>query len=330
MPIFEKRGGDHTQYGRESAKNLLERMNGASKPPRRSSKNGPANKDFGKIQRYEPRIGHERRSGISIKLIFVLGLLGYGATQLKFSTGDLTPRSADVVASDGPGLTGLDLGNCVKMDGYIDCSGAGKTQVDKEEIAQNVDENVQPTQNIEIDSENAIGIKWLPKSITRYEDLIIEAGKEYGVDPKLIAIVIIAESGGFEEALSEAGATGLMQLMRPTFESIAKKKGLDSTTLDIWDPETNIKFGSFLLAELSNAYSGNIALVAPAFNAGQPVVDQYEKGMIELPPEAISYQKWIVGMYEEKDLATSTTFNQWRLADENGKNLLLQASEGDR
>ena len=56
----------------------------------------------------------------------------------------------------------------------------------------------------------------LKNRISQYDDVIMNASKEFGIDPKLIKAVIAAESAGKENAVSTAGAKGLMQIMDST------------------------------------------------------------------------------------------------------------------
>jgi len=53
-----------------------------------------------------------------------------------------------------------------------------------------------------------------------YGQNIVDAGKEFNLDPRLIAAVIEIESGGDPKAQSAVGAKGLMQLMDATAESL--------------------------------------------------------------------------------------------------------------
>ncbi|MCC7106576.1 MAG: transglycosylase SLT domain-containing protein, partial [Chloroflexi bacterium] len=69
--------------------------------------------------------------------------------------------------------------------------------------------------------------------------LVAEAGRRYGVDPSLIAGVMEAESGFDPDAVSPAGARGLMQLM----ESTARSLGVD----DPLDPTQSVLGGAKLL-----------------------------------------------------------------------------------
>ena len=101
-----------------------------------------------------------------------------------------------------------------------------------------------------------------------YKENIIRHSKEYGVSPSLIAAIIKAESNWQADAVSPAGAKGLMQLSDNTFNWIATENA------DIFSPETNIKYGTFYFAKLFNTYD-DINTSLAAYNAGSGNVDRW-------------------------------------------------------
>jgi transglycosylase-like protein with SLT domain/NlpC/P60 family protein len=99
-----------------------------------------------------------------------------------------------------------------------------------------------------------------------YADVFVRAGTKYGVSPKLLAAVAKVESGYNPEAVSKAGARGLMQLMPST----AKGLGVDNA----FDPEQAIFGGAKLLAKNLREFK-SLPLALAAYNAGGGAVHKY-------------------------------------------------------
>ena len=74
-------------------------------------------------------------------------------------------------------------------------------------------------------------IAWLPQSVQRWWPDVARIAARHKVDPELVAIIILVESGGDPEARSSAGATGLMQLMPATATEVAQQLGMSAFNL---------------------------------------------------------------------------------------------------
>jgi soluble lytic murein transglycosylase-like protein len=107
---------------------------------------------------------------------------------------------------------------------------------------------------------------WLEPRVA-YEALIIEASKEFGVDPALVRAVARMESGFDPMAVSSAGAQGLMQLMPAT----ARRFGVT----DSYNAGQNIRGGAQYLSWLLKRFNGNLTLAAAGYNAGEGAVDRH-------------------------------------------------------
>jgi soluble lytic murein transglycosylase len=120
-----------------------------------------------------------------------------------------------------------------------------------------------------------------------HEDVIRQQAEEKGVDAALIAAVIDTESH-FSDAESSAGARGLMQVTPEAAEDIARHSGATSFhTSDLSNPEINIKYGTYLLAERIESYDGNVAAALASYNAGPVPVEKW--GGDELQVDDITY-----------------------------------------
>ena len=99
--------------------------------------------------------------------------------------------------------------------------------------------------------------------------------RNYRLQPALLAAVIYAESKFHSDAKSSSGALGLMQLQPSTAEGIALRTGGSKFQVaDLYDPEINIRYGSWYLRHLFQKY-GEERLVLAAYNAGQGNVDAW-------------------------------------------------------
>jgi len=94
-----------------------------------------------------------------------------------------------------------------------------------------------------------------------------------GLDPALPAAVILAESSYMPEAVSEANAQGLMQLLPSTAEWVAGKFDETYREGSLFEPDTNIKYGCWYLGYLIHRFDGNLTCAIAAYHAGQGTVD---------------------------------------------------------
>lgn len=109
-----------------------------------------------------------------------------------------------------------------------------------------------------------------------YDGYVVRYSKEYNLDSSLVAAVIYAESRYHLDSVSRAGARGLMQLMPATAKSISSKMGEGSFSADqLFNPETNIKYGCWYLRYLFDNYPDNQNAVLAAYNGGGAVGDRY-------------------------------------------------------
>lgn len=97
------------------------------------------------------------------------------------------------------------------------------------------------------------------------EPVIASAADKYGVDPSLVKAVVRAESGFRSDAVSRAGAQGLMQLMPGTSRALG---------IDPMDPEQNIDGGVRYLKQQLDRF-GDVKSALAAYNAGPGSVTRY-------------------------------------------------------
>jgi soluble lytic murein transglycosylase len=109
----------------------------------------------------------------------------------------------------------------------------------------------------------------------RYEQIVRGHARNYNLDPALLAAVIYQESKFRADAKSSSGAIGLMQLRPETAEGIAiRTGGMRFQVSDLYNPEINIRYGSWYLRHLLDKYGDEKDALA-AYNAGQRNVDEW-------------------------------------------------------
>ena len=144
------------------------------------------------------------------------------------------------------------------------------------------------------------------KSLTlplQHEDIIRQQAREKGVDAALIAAVIDTESK-FSDAESSAGARGLMQITPEAAKDIARHSGATTFhTSDLSNPEINIKYGTYLLAERIKFYEGNVAAALASYNAGPGPVEKWGGSALRIDdityPETRAYVELVLERQKE-------------------------------
>lgn len=110
-----------------------------------------------------------------------------------------------------------------------------------------------------------------------YQDIMERYADEYNLQPAFVAAVIRNESSFRTDAESSVGARGLMQLMPDTASWIAGKLGESGAYSfdNLYDAETNIRYGCWYLNYLSRMFRGDALLVSAAYHAGQTTVTRW-------------------------------------------------------
>jgi soluble lytic murein transglycosylase len=138
------------------------------------------------------------------------------------------------------------------------------------------------------------GPAWLERLryTLHYAQYVRVQARENHLDPALVAAVIYQESKFRSDARSSSGAIGLMQLTPSTARGIAIRTGSSRfTTNDLYDPEINIRYGAWYLANLFYKY-GTLRLVLAAYNAGPGNVDRWRARGVPIQfPETVAYVK---------------------------------------
>ena len=146
-----------------------------------------------------------------------------------------------------------------------------------------------------IDKKTVVAVNVAPPSgaiptakARRYNKQIQKVAKKYQIEPALLHAVILAESQYNPEAISQRGASGLMQLMPDT--------ALRYKVTDVFDPAQNIRGGAQYLRDLLKLFNNDLELTIAAYNAGENAVI---KSGWRIPPfaETIAYVPKVMAFY---------------------------------
>ena len=102
-----------------------------------------------------------------------------------------------------------------------------------------------------------------------YADTVKKYAKLYNVDTFLVAAMILEESRYNAEAVSWAGAIGLMQIMPATGRELAQQLKIRRfRTSMLRQPDINIRMGTKYIGDLNSWFDDNAMLVIGAYNGG--------------------------------------------------------------
>lgn len=103
--------------------------------------------------------------------------------------------------------------------------------------------------------------------VANIRQMILKAAKQNNLRPELLEAVVQVESGYNPDALSNKGASGLMQLMPATAQALGVN--------DPFDPEQNLMGGAKYLRQQLDRFNGDEKKALAAYNAGPGAVTRY-------------------------------------------------------
>lgn len=124
------------------------------------------------------------------------------------------------------------------------------------------------------------------------------------LEPALVHSLIRQESTFNENAVSPAGARGLMQLMPATAKQVAGQLGMQHTNSRLTsDPTYNIALGSAYMRELVDRFNGSYVLAIAAYNAGPGRVREWLQKNGDPRAEGVDVVDWIelIPIYETRN-----------------------------
>jgi len=129
-----------------------------------------------------------------------------------------------------------------------------------------------------------------------YKETVVKYSNQYNLDPLFTLAVIRQESNFMSDAISYAGARGLMQIMPSTGEGIAGQIGIGGFDVSmLLDPEINIRMGTYYLRQQLDNFSQNEYYCLGAYNGGPGRMSGWVSGRgskdIDEFIESISYEQ---------------------------------------
>ncbi len=153
-------------------------------------------------------------------------------------------------------------------------------------------------------------VAWLPDLVKRWAVEAEAAGRSHGIDPRLVALLILCRSGGNPYAVDREGALGLMQV-----------KAFHAGDANLFDPAANVAIGARYLAEQKARFDDWTTAVT-AYDDGPGRVS---KGTVTSEGKAFAHA--VAQMWAEVDQRKSPAYEAW--VAERGEGLLRKAEELD-
>jgi soluble lytic murein transglycosylase-like protein len=123
--------------------------------------------------------------------------------------------------------------------------------------------------------------------------LVAEVAQRHDIDPLLLHALAHIESRHQSQAISAAGARGLMQVMPATGRDMGVMADRELLT-----PEANLEASARYLKRLQARFGSDLSLVLAAYNAGEGAVERYGR---RVPPyaETQAYVRNVLAVYAE-------------------------------
>jgi soluble lytic murein transglycosylase len=109
-----------------------------------------------------------------------------------------------------------------------------------------------------------------------YPEAVVAYGTAFGVEPALVWSIMRQESAFSPVAVSTSNAQGLMQVIPSTWGWLAELQR--ETPGDPFDPDANVRYGTYYLRWLLDYFDGDAELVIPSYNRGQGYIRRLYEG----------------------------------------------------
>lgn len=141
---------------------------------------------------------------------------------------------------------------------------------------------------------------------TYFADLIVPYAQRHGFDPALFFALVRQESGFNAMSYSSADARGLTQVVPGTAEGIASALGMTNfQQSDLFKPYISVRFGTYYLGYVLDAFKGNIYYALMGYNGGPGNAKKWQRDDLDTAVEGITlpeshlYVRTVVSQYRQ-------------------------------
>ena len=218
-------------------------------------------------------------------------------------------------------VDGVVLSNCVPIPdqpGAVVCGGRVERRV---ALAAGAEPTLETIIAGPLPTREAVTIPaWALPSCRALWPEFVAAGAEFGVDPALVMIVGLIESGCGQAQASGAGAQGVMQVMPAPARGIALQLGERLPSDWMTNKPVNIRLGAQYLAGRMKAYGQPesadpdyvraVRLASIGYNGGPGMAAKAAAGRA-IASESEFHARWVSGMWAERHRPASATLEEW-------------------
>ncbi len=203
------------------------------------------------------------------------GELPSGAAWEGAAPAEAAPWEAGVVEADGKPLPTTPPSGPVPVDGIpLPAVAAARGSADTGSVPAapkarpGPGETVRSVPNQSVAPPTGVANDLVPPDREYLRPILIRYAQENGLSADLVMALAWVESSWRRNAVSEAGAVGVMQVMPNTVEYVSKKLLGLRTNLDPRNPTSNVRMGTRYLRHLLNQNRGNVRQALIAYNQG--------------------------------------------------------------
>ncbi len=122
-----------------------------------------------------------------------------------------------------------------------------------------------------------------------FDDMIVDAASIYNLNPRILALTVVRESGCDPTAVGSSGELGLVQVYPAVWSQVLEQQGLS----DLSDPWTNLLSGAYILTRLHHR-SESVCGTLRRYNGSGPRARAYARAQCEQYRTLFGEEPWIL------------------------------------